>query len=264
MRIEELNIYPLKSARAQKTNQMKITHEGPVGDRQWMLVDESGQFLSQRTLPKIATVEVFFEESALTLGFQKTFFKISTNSSFKRPVKVQIWNDTVEAALEPDLYSQALSQYLGVNCRLVRYAPYSQRRVRSHSQDWKPEVRFADGRPLHLINTKSIEDLCSRIGQEIPRNRFRANIFFAGQSAYEEDQWKRIRIGEVVLSQPKPCARCVYVNIDQATGQIAGPEPLKTLQSYRPKVDDEATFGALWIPENTGIIRENDVLEVLE
>lgn len=264
MKIEELNIYPLKSARAHKTGKLEVTHEGPVGDRQWMLVDEEGQFLSQRKLPRLATVEVFFEESSLTIGFQKTFFKINTNSSFKRPVKVQIWNDTVEAALEPDLYSQALSQYLGVNCRLIRYAPFSQRRVRSHSQEWKPEVRFADGRPLHLVNTKSIEDLGARVGQEIPRSRFRANVIVNGSAPYEEDNWKRIRLGEVIFSQPKPCARCVLLNIDQSTGQLAGPEPLKTLQSYRPKVDNIATFGGLWIPENVGVIRDSDEVEVLE
>ncbi len=264
MKIEELNIYPLKSARSQKLNKLVITQEGPVGDRQWMLVDQEGRFLSQRKLPRLASVEVFFEESSLTIGFQKTFFKISTNSSFKRPVKVQIWNDNVEAALEPDLYSQALSQYLGMNCRLVRYAPFSQRRVRSLSQDWKPEVRFADGRPLHLINTKSIEDLSSRLGQEVPRDRFRANVIFAGNAAYEEDLWKRIRLGEVIFSQPKPCARCVVLNIDQSIGQLTGAEPLKTLQSYRPKTEAGPTFGALWIPENVGTIRESDVLEVLE
>lgn len=264
MKIEELNIYPLKSARSQKTNKLVISHEGPVGDRQWMLVDQEGKFLSQRNLPRLATVEVFFEESALTIGFQKTFFKISANSSFKRPLKVQIWNDSVEAALEPDLYSQALSQYLGVNCRLVRYAPYSQRRVRSLSPDWKPEVRFADGRPLHIVNLKSIEDLSLRVGQEIPRDRFRANVVVAGQVPYEEDQWKRIRIGEVVFSQPKPCARCVVLNIDQSSGQLSGAEPLKTLQSYRPQLENVATFGALWIPENVGTVHQNDLLEVLE
>ncbi|WP_413612273.1 MOSC domain-containing protein [Bdellovibrio sp. HCB-110] len=263
MKIEELYIYPIKSARSQSLKEMKITIEGPEGDRQWMLVDETGKFISQRTLPKLATVEVFHEEAALTIGFQKMFFKISKNNSFQRKVKVQVWNDSFEAALEPDLYSQALSQYLGVNCRLVRYAPYSQRRVRSLSMDWKPEVRFADGRPLQLVNLKSLEELNSRLATPVSIDRFRANIVFSGNTPYEEEQWKRIRIGEVVFSQPKKCSRCTIITIDQKTGEPFGPEPLKTLATYRRDGKD-VFFGTLWIPENTGIIKKSDTVEILE
>lgn len=263
MKIEELCIYPIKSARAQKINQMTINHEGPVGDRQWMLVDEAGKFVTQRTLPKLATVEVFYDDTALTVGFQKMFFKISTKNSFQRQVKVQIWNDTVDAALEPDLYSQALSQYLGTNLRLVRYTPFSQRRVRSHSMEWKPEVRFADARPVQLINLKSLEELNSRLAEPVGVDRFRGNLIYSGQQPFEEEQWKRIRIGEVIFSQPKKCSRCTITTIDQTTGDRTGAEPLKTLAGYRREGKD-VFFGTLWIPENTGIIRKGDTVEVLE
>lgn len=263
MKIEDLYIYPLKSARGQSLNEMKITHEGPDGDRQWMLIDENGKFISQRTLPKLATVEVFHDQGSLTIGFQKMFFKISKNNNLQRKTWVHIWNDSFEAALEPDLYSQGLSQYLGVNCRLVRYTPFSQRRVRSLAMDWKPEVRFADGRPLQILNLKSLEELNSRLPTAVPADRFRANIIFNGNSAYEEDQWKRLRIGDVYFSQPKPCARCAVITIDQKTGLLSSSEPLKTLASYR-KEGPGVFFGTLWIPENEGFLRKSDVLEVLE
>jgi len=263
VKVQDLFIYPLKSARAQSVPEMKITQEGPEGDRQWMLIDENGKFISQRTLPKLATVEVFLDEAALTVGFQKMFFKISRNNSFQRKVSVKVWNDSFEAALEPDLYSQALSQYLGVNCRLVRYAPYSQRRVRSLTEEWKPEVRFADARPLQLLNTKSLEELNGRLAVPVGPDRFRANILFAGSAPYEEETWKRVRIGDVVFSQPKRCARCTIVTIDQASGAPSGPEPLKTLAGYRREGKD-VFFGTLWIPENTGVVRRGDVLEILE
>lgn len=263
MRIEELYIYPIKSARAQNIKEMKMTHEGPEGDRQWMLIDEAGKFISQRTVPKLATVEVFHEAAALTVGMDKMFFKISKNNSFQRRVKVSVWNDSFEAALEPDLYSQALSQYLGVNCRLVRYAPYSQRRVRSQSMEWKPEVRFADARPLQLVNLKSLEDLNSRLSSPVGVDRFRGNIIFQGKTAFEEESWKRIKVGEVVFSLPKKCSRCTIITIDQKTGVPNGPEPLKTLAGYRRDLKD-VNFGTLWIPENEGVIRVGDSLDVLE
>lgn len=263
MRITELNIYPIKSARAQSIPQMTITSQGPEGDREWMLVDENGKFLSQRTLPKMATIEVFHDSASLTVGIQKMFFKIGKNNSFSRKIKVQVWNDTFEAALEPDLYSQALAQYLGVSCRLVRYAPYSQRRVLSHASEWKPEVRFADGRPLLLVNSKSLEDLNSKLAQPVPLNRFRPNIVVDGDQAFAEDRWKRIKIGNVILSLPKKSARCTIVNIDQQTGELTGAEPLKTLASYR-RDDKGVIFGTLWTPENEGVVKLGDALEVLE
>lgn len=263
MKIEELYIYPLKSARSQFLKEMKITHEGPEGDRQWMLIDETGKFISQRTVPKLATVEVFDEANALTIAFEKRFFKVSKNNSFQRKVQVSVWNNTFDAALEPELYSQALSQYLGVNCRLVRYAPYSQRRVAAPNAEWQPEVRFADGRPLQLLNLKSLEELNSRLENPVGVDRFRANIIFQGAVAYEEETWKKIKIGEAIFSQPKKCARCTIITIDQKTGLSQGPEPLKTLANYR-REGKGVFFGSLWVPENGGVIKAGDRLRVLE
>ncbi|WP_413581892.1 MOSC domain-containing protein [Bdellovibrio sp. HCB288] len=263
MKVSELNIYPLKSGRAQSLSLMNITHEGPEGDREWMLVDEAGKFVSQRTLAKLATVNAVYDPTSLTLAFEKMFFKIGRKTSFSREVKVQVWNDSFTAALEPDLYSQALSQYLGVNVRLVRYAPYSQRRVLSTNKDWKPEVRFADARPVLLVNTKSLEDLNSRMPAPVPMNRFRPNIVIDGQKAYEEDTWKRIKIGNVYLSQPKLSARCKITTIDQQSGVSQGMEPLATLANYRRDTSNRVNFGTLWIPENDGTIQVNDALEII-
>ena len=94
-------------------------------------------------------------------------------------------------------------------------------------------------------------------------DRFRPNIVVNGTEAFQEDSWKRIKIGSVVFSQPKKCARCVIINIDQETGLKTGAEPLKTLASYRNQ-EGRVNLGVLWIPENTGVIQASDSLEVLE
>jgi uncharacterized protein YcbX len=261
-KLESLHIYPIKSCRGFSVKEMTMLQDGPDGDRLWMLVDEAGQFISQRTHPKMATVQTHLDQLSLTIGYNNQFFKISRNNSLKRIVPVQIWNDKVDAALEPDLYSQAISQYLGVNCRLVKYAPTSQRRVRSLEKEWKPEVRFADSRPLLIINAKSLEDLNSRMDDKISIERFRPNVVFNGTTAFEEEKWTRIKIGAVTFSQPKKCSRCAIINIDQATGVPAGPGPLKTLAGYR-RDDKDINFGVLWIPENEGKFSLQDPLEIL-
>lgn len=263
MKIEELFIYPIKSARSQKVNSLSISHMGPDGDREWMLIDREGKFLSQRRLPKMATIEVFLEEESLTVGLEKMFFKISKKNSFQRTVSVELWGGSFEAALEPLLYSQGLSQYLGVDCQLVRHMPRTQRQLKSDRHDWNPEVRFADQRPLQLLNLKSLEDLNQRLEQPVSVDRFRANILFSGSEAFEEERWNRIKIGNVVLAQPKKCARCNVITVDQKIGLSTGVEPLRTLSSYR-KEQGKVYFGTLWIPQNDGQITDQHSLEVLD
>ncbi|MEN0060288.1 MAG: MOSC domain-containing protein, partial [Bdellovibrio sp.] len=209
------------------------------------------------------TVETHYAEGSLTLGWGQSFFKIPAQNSFRRTMNVQVWNDSFTAALEPDLYSQALSQYLGQNCRLVRYAPFSERKVGAEVKaSWSPEVRFADGRPLLLVNEASLQDLNARLADPVGVERFRPNIVVRGSTPYEEDNWSRIRLGEVIFSAPKKCARCVMINIDQKTGVSRGAEPLKTLAQFR-REGAKVHFGTLWIPENAGTIRVEDSLEVL-
>jgi uncharacterized protein YcbX len=261
--VQELNIYPIKSCQGQPVKEMNITLEGPEGDRQWMLVDDNGGFLTQRTLPKLATVQVLVNDAGLSIGLGKQFFVVPKNNSLKRLLRVKVWNDEVEAALEPDLFSQALSQYLGVSCHLVRYTPASKRLVPWNPDgDWIPEVRFADGRPVSLLNTKSLEDLNSKLAVPVGIERFRGNIVYSGAAAFEEDQWQRIRIGEVTFAQPKKCSRCKIITIDQKTGESPGSEPLKTLAGYR-RDGNKVNFGVLWIPENTGRIPLGSSVEVL-
>lgn len=261
--LQALHIYPIKSCRGQIVKNLNIQADGPLGDRTWMLVDEDGKFLSQRTHPKLATLECHWDESGLTIGYNKQFFKVPAANSGKRTLPVTIWNETVEAVLEADLYSQAISQYLGAKCRLVRYTAISHRPLKSMAEGWKPEVRFADGRPLLSTNVKSLEDLNSKLSQPVGMDRFRPNIVFQGETAFEEETWQKIKIGSVIFSQPKKCSRCVMINIDQQTGVSTGADPLKTLATYR-KEGNKVNFGSLWIPENTGIISAADHLEILE
>lgn len=263
--LRELNIYPIKSCRALALTKMSISMAGPVGDRQWMLVDEQGVFLSQRKWPKLASIEVHFDGKTLSVGIGKQFFVVPFSSNISRPISAKIWEDIVEAALEPDLFSQAFAQYLGIPCRLARYTDRSQRRLPSADrEDWKPEVRFSDSRPLSLINLKSLELLNSHLGDKaVPVNRFRGNVVFEGSEAFAEDQWQRIRLGSVVFSNPKKCSRCQMININQQDGVVQGPEPLKTLAGFR-RDGNKVPFGMLWIPENAGEISLEDRIEVLE
>jgi hypothetical protein len=82
-------------------------------------------------------------------------------------------------------------------------------------------------------------------------NRFRPNIVVTGCEAFDEDTWRRIRIGDNTFRVVKGCPRCKVTTTDQATaeqgtrlgadGQTA--EPLATLGQFRA-VGHEVYFAA--------------------
>ena len=62
-----INIYPIKSARGISLPSAQLDDRGLELDRRWMVVDEEGHFLTQRTLPKMALINVALREDCLNL-----------------------------------------------------------------------------------------------------------------------------------------------------------------------------------------------------
>jgi len=99
--------------------------------------------------------------------------------------------------------------------------------------------------------------------------RFRANIIVSGPEAYEEDSWKKIRIGGYSYAVSCRTARCKLPNVDQVTGQRHRLEPDRTLRSVR-NIDAGAgdKIGCLgmqmvpWAQESA--IQVGDEVQVLE
>jgi uncharacterized protein YcbX len=96
----------------------------------------------------------------------------------------------------------------------------------------------------------------------LPMTRFRPNIVVAGALAWQEDNWRRIRVGEVVFRVAKGCDRCVLTTVDPDTG-IKGREPLWTLARHR-SWDGAVWFGINLIPDNLGRIAVGDEVAILD
>ena len=95
-------------------------------------------------------------------------------------------------------------------------------------------------------------------------DRFRPNITVSGAVAWEEDCWRRIRIGDIVFRVAKPCARCFVTTVDQLTGTRPDKsEPLRTLARIR-RTAAGVMFGQNLIPDGPGRIAVGDAIEILE
>ena len=147
--------------------------------------------------------------------------------------------------------------------RLVYMPDSAERRISPVYAKNNEIVSFADGYPLLIASEASLADLNARIvsngGQPVPMNRFRPNLVIAGCEAYAEDRLGEIVIGEAVFRAAKPCSRCQVTTTDQASGDVRGPEPLKTLTTYRDSANG-VMFGMNLIPVKCGTVRVGDLV----
>jgi uncharacterized protein YcbX len=265
--LKELHIYPVKSLGGIALKEAVLTPRGLAHDRRFLVVDDEGEFFTQRELPKMATV--WMELDSETLSFSAPDLETVTVPSRPSPAptrKVRVWKSIVDAhGVSPEV-DAFLSAYLGERCQLV-YMPDSSVRATNAAYSREGDhVSFADGYPCLLTNQGTLDDLNLRIiangRQSIPMNRFRSNLVIEGAPAGAEDGWKRIRIGETEFRIAKPCVRCQVTTTDQAAGEVRGPEPLATLSTYRNSPDGPM-FGQNMIPDRLGTLRVGDEVTIL-
>ncbi len=258
--LASIHLYPVKSARGLSCPQVMLDRFGPVGDRRWMLVDPEGQFLSQRQMPALARLDAQPLEGGLSLGLAGERLEVAVPTS--APREVRVWDDTVTACDAGEQTAQWLSERFQRPLRLVHMPDDARRRVdTSYAHDGET-VSFADGFPLLLLSAASLDELNARLSMPVGLDRFRANLIVDGCAAHAEDDWQRIRIGEVTFTVAKPCSRCTVPSLDQRSGE-KHPEILRALASYRRAADRKVYFGQNLLYANPGTLRVGDQVEVL-
>src|SRR5205085_2428266 len=83
-----------------------------------------------------------------------------------------------------------------------------ERRVDTRYATDKEIVSFADGYPMLLIGQSSLDDLNSRLQENLSIRRFRPNIVFTGGEPFEEDGLEAFKIKDILFYGLKLCARC--------------------------------------------------------
>lgn len=263
-----IHIYPVKGCHGLAPASAWAGRRGADGDRRWMIVDASGRFLSQRTRPTLAVIAPESTSTALRLnapGLPPLAVPLGPDGGPRRPsppTSVVVWKDTVLARDAGDEAATWLSARLGETARLVFMPEDACRPVDPDFAGPREVVSFADAFPYLLISEASLADLNARLPRPLPMGRFRPNLVVAGCAPYAEDSWRMIRIGEAAFQIVKPCARCAVTTVDQETGAPDGPEPLRTLATYR-RLGDGVVFGQNLLATSPGRIRVGDAVELV-
>ncbi|BAQ63256.1 MOSC domain-containing protein [Geminocystis sp. NIES-3709] len=281
MKIINLFIYPIKSCQGISLTKAEITPKGlrdffqpTFYDRQFMLVDKNGKFLTQRQHPQLATIRVTINENKLYLRTENvniSEFELIPDDN-KKEIEVNIWRDSTIAIDQGDEVANWFTEALKIDksCRLVQQSNKHIRPInRQYSTQENQPVSFSDGFPFLLTNTGSLDELNRHLQTKYPANQlvikmecFRPNIVVETSDPFIEDTWQKIQIGNVNFDIVKPCSRCIVTTTDQKTGQVdRTKEPLLTLSSFR-NTPDGIMFGQNMIAQNEGIVNIGDNLTV--
>lgn len=249
--------YPVKSLAAQPLGRAIVGPRGLAHDRTWMVVDAAGHQLTQRTLPRMVCLEARPVPGGLAL--RDGLYSITVPVPEAGRCEVTVWEGPVAARDAGDLAASWLTERLGQSVRLV-YQPSDFLRPVDARYAGGDQVSFADGFPLLVVNLASVEATAAEAGIPADPLRYRPNLVIAGAEPFAEDHWRRLTIGEVVIDLVKPCARCVMVNNDPATGR-SGTEPLTTLARTR-KVANKVIFGQNALVRHGGSLRLGDTVHL--
>ena len=256
--IARLFVYPVKSCAGVEVREALLTETGLEFDRAWMVVDEQGEFVTQRQLPRMALIRPQMKHLEMVLRAPGMLALHVAYDRVEAPVQARVWKDTVAAYDMGDVAAQWFSDFLSEpgqqrRLRLVRFDPEHRR---LSNLQWtggiEAEVQFADGYALLVASEAAVDDLNVRLGAAghapVGIERFRPNIVLAGVEAHDEDRLEMLHVagdeGAVQLQPVKPCTRCPIPDIDPATA-ASSPEVGDTLRTYRadPRVDGAITFG---------------------
>jgi uncharacterized protein YcbX len=231
--ITELHVYPVKSTRGAARARVLLTPFGFEWDRKWMIVDEKGTFISQRSHPQMARIvpEVTPEDLLLKApGLPTLTVPLALTGP---PVPVRIWKDSCVGVDQGRDAHEWVSRAVGQPLRLIRVAPDMGRHANPEYAGTTPApIGFPDGYPILICNEASLEDLNTRLPEPIPMERFRPNIVVKGMPAWAEDHIDTLTIGDVKLRLVKPCTRCTIPSIDQRTGERST-DPGPALKAFR-------------------------------
>jgi uncharacterized protein len=229
LRVTDLATYPVKSCAGIHLQEARVTPRGLEFDRDFMVIDDEGDFISQRKVPELALIVPTIGESSITLaapGMENAELPLEIEPDDERLITATVHGRTVAGQIVGEDVNEWFTTFLppwkgNRRFRLLRVREDVPRYIKSRYQQpgASNRVGFADANSILLASERSLAKLNEELEQPVPMNRFRPNIVLDGDdlAPYEEDYWIKLQIGALAAFVVKACDRCVIPDIDQDT-----------------------------------------------
>ena len=264
-KIDALYVYPLKSAKGIQLEKTSVINTGFESDRSFGIINIDNVLLTAREKPRLLQLSISYIDAVLQITAPNLEACIvDLNTVAKKSTYVSLFKDRVQATLIARVANEYLSEFLKEKVRLISINSKALRNVKEAYNGQPDDVlSFSDVAPIHLVNLASVEDLNSKLEQPVPATRFRPNIVVSGVSAYAEETWKYIKIGECEFEVIMSTKRCSLITIHPTRLQKhPKQEPLRTL-SENKRGSDNVNFGVYLVPRKLGEISLTDKLEII-
>lgn len=251
-RVTSLHRYPIKSCAGRELTESVVEPWGLAGDRRWMLVDDSGTVMTARKFPRLLLAHPSPSADGLSIAGPAGTVDVPVPGGSDL-AEVSVWSSHLAASPAGPEADAWFSDLLGRSTRLVYLDDPTRRAADPAYSEQGDVVSLADGFPLLLATEESLGALNDLIASgrnaaeaPLPMERFRPNVVVSGAPAWDEDTWRRVRIGDATFRSVKACDRCVFTTIDPET-LVKGKEPLATLARHR-QWDQSLWFAINLIP----------------
>ncbi|MGN0065479.1 MAG: MOSC domain-containing protein [Nocardioides sp.] len=273
LRLRSLHVHPLKSGAVRDVQRVDVTGRGLSDDRSWMVVDATGQMVTARRDHRLLHVQADTAATDASVavplrlrgpGLPDLGVPVPAGS----PTPVTLHGEELAGVDAGDEAAAWLRTALGRDdVRLVWCDDPDRRALDPAYTSPEEHTAYADSYPVTVATTASMAQLNDWIaegaverGEELPDPlpvaRFRPNLVVDGGTAFDEDSWRRVRVGEVSFRVTKACSRCVLTTVDPVT-LARGKEPIRTLARHR-NVGGKTLFAVNLVPETTGTLHVGD------
>jgi uncharacterized protein YcbX len=278
-------IFPIKSCGKIVMSELECSNLGPesgrfLRDRVFMVIRSSNnEFVTARTYPKMILISPKIEGSIMRLtapGMEEIKIDMEKLYESKNTLTASVWKDKAPVVDCGDEAASWFSRFIAEKddgFRLVFYPstepkPDIAKRVKLFkAAERKDTGSLQDETSYMLMNQGSFDDLNQKLENPVGPLQFRPNFVVTGPKAWDEDNWKFVKIGaDAMFRKIEPCLRCYMTIIDPETGERnKKEEPLKTLKSFRlyPKISPKApVFGIHLGLRSPGVVKSGDAVYV--
>ena len=265
-KIHSIYLYPIKSCAAFKVSEWPLDSSSLFYDRSFVIM-QGRKPLTQKILPMLCLIKPCLDlaRNEMKLSYHGVpdftldlamFDKIHTSNLKETNCVGKVCGDTIEGLDCGTGVSDWLETVTGLqDIKLVKLVSRKQKTNHKNHDDvnFRTLKSFANEGQFLILNLNSAKELEKHLPEEayedtfIENNlieheqsrldwiieQFRGNIVISGVKAFEEENWRSIKIkGEqedwFALDVEGMCTRCNVISVNQTNGDIVQ-EPLKTL-----------------------------------